>query len=75
LYPCQPGGLIGTNYISIDPGGSGDILQSREIILETESLIDIGELIGRYTFGRMGGKKEKVRLAHTRNSEIRNWVD
>ena len=68
-------GLIGSNYVSIDPGGSGDILQSGDTILETESLIDIGELIGRYTFGRMGAKKEKVRLARTRNSEFENWVE
>jgi len=68
-------GLIGSNYVSIDPGGSGEILQSGDTILETESLIDIGELIGRYTFGRMKGKKEKVRLARTRSSELENWVD
>jgi phospholipid/cholesterol/gamma-HCH transport system substrate-binding protein len=68
-------GLIGSNYVSIDPGGSGDILQSGETILETESLIDIGELIGRYTFGRLDKKNEMVRFAHTQNSEIKNWVE
>ena len=68
-------GLIGSNYVSIDPGGSGDILQSGDTILESESLIDIGELIGRYTFGRKEKKNETVRLAHTRNRQIENWVD
>ena len=68
-------GLIGNNYVSIDPGGSGDILQSGETILETESLIDIGELIGRYTFGHMGKRNETVRFAHTQNNKIGNWVD
>jgi len=68
-------GLIGNNYVSIDPGGSGDILQSGETILETESLIDIGELIGRYTFGHMGRKNETVRFAHTQNNKIGSWVD
>jgi hypothetical protein len=69
------GDVIGENYVSIDPGGSGDILQSGETILESESLIDIGELIGRYTFGRKEKKNETVRLAHTRNRQIENWVD
>jgi phospholipid/cholesterol/gamma-HCH transport system substrate-binding protein len=68
-------GLIGNNYVSIDPGGSGDILQSGETILETESLFDLGELIGRYTFGHMGKRNETVRFAHTQNNKIGNWVD
>ena len=68
-------GLIGDNYVSIDPGGSGARLQSGEIILETESLIDIGELIGRYAFGRMGKKNEMVHFAQTQNNKIGSWVD
>ena len=68
-------GLIGNNYVSIDPGGSGDRLQSGETILETESLFDIGELIGRYAFGHVGKRNETVRFAHTQNNKIANWVD
>ena len=51
-------GLIGKNYVSIDPGGSGNILKSDDIILDTESLVDIGDLISRYTFGQIGTKIE-----------------
>ena len=68
-------GLIGNNYVSIDPGGSGAGLQPGETILETESLFDIGELIGRYTFGHVGKRNETMRFAHTQNNKIGNWVD
>jgi phospholipid/cholesterol/gamma-HCH transport system substrate-binding protein len=44
-------GLIGDKYIDIDPGGGGDLLGSGAQITETESPIDIGELIGKYAFG------------------------
>ena len=68
-------GLIGDNYVSIDPGGSGDILRSGDTILETEALIDIGELIGRYTFGRKEMGDDSVRLARSRDGQIESWVD
>ena len=68
-------GLIGDNYVSIDPGGSGDILRSGDTILETEPLIDIGELIGRYTFGRKEMGVDAVRLARSRDGQIESWVD
>jgi phospholipid/cholesterol/gamma-HCH transport system substrate-binding protein len=68
-------GLMGDNYVGIDPGGSGSQLQSGETILETEPLIDIGELIGRYTFGQIDKQNEKVRLAYSPKSKIGNWVD
>lgn len=44
-------GLIGKNYLSIDPGGSGDILAPGDIIIETESLIELSSLISKYAFG------------------------
>jgi phospholipid/cholesterol/gamma-HCH transport system substrate-binding protein len=44
-------GLIGDNYISIDPGGSDEILKPGGIITDTEAPLDIRELIGKYAFG------------------------
>jgi phospholipid/cholesterol/gamma-HCH transport system substrate-binding protein len=68
--------LIGENYVSIDPGGSGDIMQTGETITETESLIDIGELISKYAFGDVVQYRErKVRLALKKNRAERHWVD
>ena len=54
-------GLIGDKYVSIDPGGSGALMKPGEIITQTESPPDIGDLIGKYAFGSVekGGKEKK----------------
>jgi phospholipid/cholesterol/gamma-HCH transport system substrate-binding protein len=44
-------GLIGDKFVEIDVGGGGDELKSGDIITETESPVDIGELISKYAFG------------------------
>jgi phospholipid/cholesterol/gamma-HCH transport system substrate-binding protein len=44
-------GLIGDRYVSIDPGGGGDVLKPGGIIIETQPPVDISELIGKYAFG------------------------
>ena len=44
-------GLIGDRYVSIDPGGGGDVLPSGGTIIETQPPVDINELIGKYAFG------------------------
>ena len=44
-------GLIGDKYVGIDAGGGGDLLKSGDTITETESPIDLGDLISKYAFG------------------------
>lgn len=44
-------GLIGDKYIKLSPGGSDLVLKSGETIIETESAMDIEELISKYVFG------------------------
>lgn len=44
-------GLIGDKYISIDAGGSGELLRPGDDIIETEAPLDLGDLIGKYAFG------------------------
>jgi phospholipid/cholesterol/gamma-HCH transport system substrate-binding protein len=44
-------GLIGDRYVSIDPGGGGDVLKAGGTIIETQPPVDINELIGKYAFG------------------------
>ena len=44
-------GLIGDKFINIDPGGGGEILKPGGSISETNSAIDIEELISKYAFG------------------------
>lgn len=44
-------GLIGDKYINLDPGGSDEILKPGDQITETESAVDLEELISKYVFG------------------------
>jgi len=46
-------GLIGEKYLQITPGGSDKILSHGEKIRETESAIDIEEIIAKYVFGKV----------------------
>ena len=46
-------GLIGEKYLQITPGGSDTILQHGGKIRETESAIDIDEIIAKYIFGKV----------------------
>ena len=46
-------GLIGEQYVQISPGGSDKMIQNGGKIRETESAIDIEELISKYVFGKV----------------------
>ena len=46
-------GLIGEQYVQISPGGSDRIIPNGGKIRETESAIDIEELISKYVFGKV----------------------
>lgn len=46
-------GLVGEKYLQITPGGSDKILSPGEKIRETESAIDIEEIIAQYVFGKV----------------------
>ena len=49
-------GLIGDKYVSIDPGGGGDLLKPGGTIIETVPPVDLGDLIGKYAFGSVEKK-------------------
>lgn len=53
MASIKTAGLIGDRYISIDPGGGGEILKPGESITETESPVDIEELVKKYAFGEV----------------------
>ncbi len=44
-------GLIGDKYINITPGGSDQFLKPGDMITETESAVNLEELISKYVFG------------------------
>ncbi|MCL5022678.1 MAG: outer membrane lipid asymmetry maintenance protein MlaD [Nitrospirae bacterium] len=46
-------GLIGERYVAITPGGSDKILTPGGKIRETESAIDIEQLIAKFAFGKV----------------------
>jgi phospholipid/cholesterol/gamma-HCH transport system substrate-binding protein len=44
-------GIIGDKYIRISQGGADDYLQEGDLLTETESAIDLEELVSKYIFG------------------------
>jgi phospholipid/cholesterol/gamma-HCH transport system substrate-binding protein len=50
-------GLMGDKYVSIDPGGSGSLLRPRGTITDTQSPVDILDLVGKYAFGEVKNDK------------------
>ncbi len=52
-------GLIGDKYLSIDPGGGGDVLKPNGVITETQAALDIEQLISKYAFGEIKKDKNK----------------
>jgi phospholipid/cholesterol/gamma-HCH transport system substrate-binding protein len=51
IASIKTSGLIGDKFIKLSPGGSDMYLNPGDTILETESALDIEELISKYVFG------------------------
>ncbi|NNL77027.1 MAG: outer membrane lipid asymmetry maintenance protein MlaD [Desulfobacterales bacterium] len=51
IASVKTAGLIGDKYIKLSPGGSDEILKSGDTIFETESALDVEEIISKYAFG------------------------
>lgn len=49
-------GLIGEKFISLKPGASGTALKPGAVIVDTESGLDIEDLIARFAFGSIDKK-------------------
>ena len=52
-------GLIGDKFVSISPGGGGDLLEAGGTITDTESPTEIMDLISKYAFGDVSSKPKK----------------
>jgi phospholipid/cholesterol/gamma-HCH transport system substrate-binding protein len=55
-------GIIGAKFVKLTPGGSEQMLKPGETIINTESSIDIEELVSKYIFSLskpQGGKGEE----------------
>lgn len=51
IASIKTSGLIGDKYVKIALGGVGDPIEPGGTIIETESAIDIEDLISKYVFG------------------------
>ncbi len=51
IASVKTSGLIGDKFIKLSPGGSDKILKPGDRITETESALDIEELVSKYVFG------------------------
>ena len=58
IVSVKTAGLIGDRYLDISPGGSGILLKAGDLIVDTESALDIESLISRFAFGGIDDKKE-----------------
>ncbi len=53
IASIKTAGLIGDKFVKITPGGSEDYLGPGDTITDTESALDIEELISKYVFGKV----------------------
>lgn len=51
IASIKTAGLLGDKYITLTPGGSDEVLAEGDVIEETESALDIEDLVSKYVFG------------------------
>lgn len=49
-------GLLGGNYLSLEPGGADEIIEAGGEISVTQDPVNIADLLGRFVFGSAGEK-------------------
>ena len=57
IVSVKASGLIGDKFLKITPGGAGEAVTGGTLLTETESSVDLQDLIGKYVFG--GVKEDK----------------
>lgn len=53
IASIRTSGIIGDKFIKLRPGGSEKMLKENDIIRETESAIDIEELVSKFIHGKV----------------------
>lgn len=53
IASVRTSGIIGDKFIKLRPGGSDKMLKNNDIIHETESAIDIEELVSKFIHGKV----------------------
>ena len=58
IASVKTAGLIGDRFIQLSPGGFGEMLADADMIVDTESALDIEGLISRFALGGIDEKEE-----------------
>ena len=58
IASVKTAGLIGDRFIELSPGGSGFALEAGDMIVDTESALDIENLISKFALGGMDKEEE-----------------
>ncbi|MFP4069427.1 MAG: outer membrane lipid asymmetry maintenance protein MlaD [Verrucomicrobiota bacterium] len=58
IASVRTAGLIGDRFVQLAPGGSGIPLEPGDTIIDTESAMNIEELIRRFALGGIDGEEE-----------------
>lgn len=58
IASVKTAGLIGDRFIELEPGGSGFPLEPGDMIVDTESALDIESLISRFALGGIDENEE-----------------
>lgn len=53
IASVKTSGLIGDKFIKLTPGGSEQMLREGDMIVDTESALDIEDLVSKYVFGKV----------------------
>lgn len=53
IASVKTAGLLGDRFIQLSPGGSDKLLRPGDLIVETESPLDIESLISKFAFGKV----------------------
>lgn len=51
-------GLLGSNYLSLEPGGDDEVIEPNGEIAVTQDPVNIADLLGRFVFGSASQKEE-----------------
>jgi phospholipid/cholesterol/gamma-HCH transport system substrate-binding protein len=52
IASIRTAGIIGDRYVSLTPGGADEVIGAQGEIFETESAINLEELVSKYIFGK-----------------------
>ena len=53
IASIKTSGLIGDKFLKVSPGGAGESLKDGGTIFDTESSVDLEELISKFVFGKV----------------------